>query len=566
MMLSGHRCSSSGIGFFLIASLLVTSPESSWAAASAEAPAARSTQFLVPQEVRPSLRELADKARDPIESVHLNAWIFNEMLVRTSSPRVGSIFSQRNEFNLQASYAPSENLKFYTWIRPFYDSIYDWRGGSLTGRNGPTLRSGWQDNMNWDNEKDPVFRELYADVLYGNFWARFGRQIVAWGKSDGIFLLDNINPFNYREPLRFQEQEIKIPQWMLNFNYRFGTFGTAQLIWIPKAEFAAFPGQEPLKRFTGEANCEHDLEFSSACLVNNLFVTFDEFFKANGIVGADGKVGYPFPSTKKPPSRLENSAVMARFDSSLGQLNYSLAYEYKYNWFLQDLADVGDHEGAVGRGTAALGIGNVRRAQRIHILGVAADYQFPWLPPFGDHTVMRMETGMILNDIFFLPDTSASEKNHYQVIIGFDKFFTDPEWLNFPKLGLGPSAVSWFFSMQVFSDFIIRPDHWKNAYWTGGTNNFDFDKLEATNGLRDATQQYITFFLGKDLLPDQSLNLEEFVLIDPNFGNVWEHIQFKYMVSDVVSFAIGYNRNWGRESEPFGSNADYMWTQFTFGI
>jgi hypothetical protein len=554
------------MGLLLVAALLVASLASSRAAGAGEASAARSWQFVSPGDIRPSFRDLADKARDPIESLHLNAWLFNEMLVRTSTPRVGSIFSQRNEFNLQASYVLNEHLKLYTWIRPFYDSIYDWGGGSLTGRNGATLHFDWQDDMSWDNEKDPVFREAYADVLYGNFWGRFGRQIIAWGKSDGIFILDNISPFNYREPLRFQEQEIKIPQWMLNFNYRFGTFGTAQLIWIPKVEFAAYPGQGPLKRFTGTPNCEHDLEFSSACLVNQLFVAFDDFFKANGIVGANGQVGYPFPNTRKPPSRLENSAVMGRFDSSIGQLNYSLAYEYKYNWFLQDLPDAGNNTPLIGKGTAAQGLGNIRVGQRIHIIGGAFDYQFPCLPPFGESTVMRVETAMFLNDLFFLPDTSASEKNHYQVMIGFDKFFTDPEWLNFPKLGLGPSAVSWFFSVQVFSDFIIRPDRWKDAYWTSGTNNFDFDTLQATNGLRDATQQYVTVFLGKDLLADQTLNLEQFVLIDPNFGNVWEHIQFKYMVSDFVSVAIGYNRSWGRESEPFGSNPDYMWTQFTFGI
>lgn len=538
-----------------------------WARAAEDGASERLAAFAKDSAPERSWSEVAADLRDPSEDVHVSAWTFTEVLMRSSSPRVGSFISQRNEVNLQLAYRWKPNVKFYTWIRPFYDSIYDWGGGSITGRNGATLRQNWGNNFNWGDEKDPVFRELYTDLTLGPFSLRGGRQIIAWGKSDGVYLLDNISPFNYREPLRFQEQENKIPQWMLNFNYQFGTVGAVQLIWIPKPEFASFPGIEPLKRFTGEANCEHDFEFGVVCLTNKVFVAFDQIFKDNGIVGADGKVGFPFPNTKKPASRLENGAVMTRFDSAIGQLNYSLVYEYKYNWFLQDLPDIGDGEGTIGEGAALLAIGNVRRGQRIHVIGGAADYQFAWLPPFGNNTVLRVETAMVLDDVYFLPNFDAVKKDHYQIMLGFDKFYVDPSWLRFPKLGLGPGAgTSWFFSVQIFSDFIISPNRWKNAYIGGGSNNFDFNTFLTTNGLRDATQQYATLFVGRDLLADQSLNLEEFVLYDPNFGSVWQHIAFAYQVSDLVKATIGYNKIWGRESDPIGSNIDYVWLQLAVGI
>lgn len=286
--------------------------------------------------------------------------------------------SQRNEFNLQLRYSLSENVKFYAWLRPFWDSIYDWEGGSLTGRNGPTLRKKWGDNFDLDNttRHDPLIREVYLDLAYGNFWGHFGRQIVAWGKSDGVFLLDNINPFNYREPLRFAEQKIKIPQWMINLNYRFGTVGTVQFLWLPDPLFAEYPGQDPLTP-DGRPNCQHDFESNAVCIANKAFVTFDQIFKDQGIVGANGKVGFSFPVTKKLTNTLANNAFMVRFDSEYKGLAYSLAYEYKYNWFLQDLPDLGGGKGAIGRGKAALAIGNVRKAQRIHIIAGAVDYQFP---------------------------------------------------------------------------------------------------------------------------------------------------------------------------------------------
>ncbi len=170
----------------------------------------------------------------------------------------------------------------------------------------------------------------------------------------------------------------------------------------------------------------------------------------------------------------------------------SLAYEYKYNWFLQDLPDLGEHHGAFGRGKAILGIGNVRKAKRIHIIGAAMDYQWPWLPVFGERTVQRVETGVFVNDVFFTPNLDAVKKEHYQVMIGFDKYALDPSWLTFPRLGLGPgSGASWFVSLQVFQDWILDPDRWNNAYVTSGSNNFDFDKLRVTNGLRGAKERLI---------------------------------------------------------------------------
>ena len=221
------------------------------------------------------------------------------------------------------------------------------------------------------------------------------------------------------------------------------------------------------------------------------------------------------------------------------------------------------------RGKAILGIGNVRKAQRIHIIGAAADYQFARLPLLGERTVLRVETGLFVNDIFFRPNFDAVQKEHYQVMIGFDKFVLDPSWLNFPRLGIGRGVgVPWFFSLQIFQDWILDPERWRSVYLTGGTNNFSFETFRATNGMRDALQTYITIFLGKDILPDQSLNIEQFLLIDPHFGDVWEHLQLKYMVNDWVTFAIGYNKTWGALTHPFGSNraVDYIWTSFTVGI
>jgi hypothetical protein len=519
-----------------------------------------------------SMRETLDKMRDPTENLHINAWVTSGMNVKMHRPRMGSIMSQRNELSLQVAYTLSENVKLYTWLRPFWDSIYEWKGGSLTGRNGQTNRKHWGNNFDLSNNRrnDPLIREAYVDLRYGDFWARLGRQIVSWGKSDGVYLLDNIHPFNFRETVLLIEEEVKIPQWMINLNYRFGTVGTVQVLWIPQPEFADYPGRDPRAGNTQKSpNCKHDFVFNSVCLTNQLLATFDQFFKDNGIIGANGQPGFPYPNLHKPPGTLGSGEAMVRFDSEYRGLTYSLAYEYKYSWFLQDLSDAGKHHGVFGIGTAILGIGNVRKAKRIHIIGAAADYQWAWLPLFGEKVVTRMETAVFVDDIFFRPNFDTLHKNHYQILLGFDKFLLDPSWLNFPKLGLGPGAgVSWFFSMQVFQDWILNPERWNNAYVTGGSNNFSFETGRITNGLRGAFTTNVTVFLGKDILPDQSLSVATFTLIDTGFGDVFWNNQAVYRWSDYLVFTLGYNKFWGALTHPLGSNrlVDYIYAKVTLGL
>ena len=38
--------------------------------------------------------------------------------------------------------------------------------------------------------------ELFADFKKGNLWARLGRQNIVWGESDGVRLLDVVNPLD----------------------------------------------------------------------------------------------------------------------------------------------------------------------------------------------------------------------------------------------------------------------------------------------------------------------------------------------------------------------------------
>lgn len=510
---------------------------------------------MLPMDME-AMRDMATYVRDPNKSLHINTWLFSEVLVKTKGPRQGSIMSQRNEYNLQVTYKLNENISFYTWLRPFYDSVFDLKGGSITGRNGRRLRNRWGNNFDLGNDarSDPIIREAYVDVTYGNFFGRFGRQLVAWGKSDGVYLLDQVSPFNFRQPFKFEEQDYRIPQWMINLNYYFGTTGKVQFLWLPEPQFAEFPGNAPSEV------CSHDWTSSATCLTNKLFIQFDQIFKNDLGIPA----GYPF-IRRKPSRTLEHSAIGLRFDSEYKGLTFSLAWLYKYPWFLVDFPGV-DGRPCKGRGCAALGTSNIRTTERIHIIGTAVDYQFDNFLGI-DNVVLRNESALYLDDLFTLPTTEVVQKNHFQTMWGLDKFAVDPQWLQrISPTWLGMGLAPWFISFQLWQDWIIDPDRWSNVYIDSGASKFSFDTFRVTNGLRNALRMYMTSYVSKDLLPDQSLHFENFLLGQTHYEDFWEHVQLKYDWNEFTNIILGYNAFFGQSDGSIGSNKSLNYVYFSIKV
>jgi len=133
----------------------------------------REPMGMIPIMDMQAMRDYATFLRDPNESLHINTWVFSEVLIRTTerpqpnfvgynqpgAPRqfakssgFFSAMNQRNEYNLQVTYKLTDNISFYTWLRPFYDSIFDLKGGSSTGRHSRLLRNRWGNNFDLGND------------------------------------------------------------------------------------------------------------------------------------------------------------------------------------------------------------------------------------------------------------------------------------------------------------------------------------------------------------------------------------------------------------------------------
>ncbi|MFH0811712.1 MAG: DUF1302 family protein, partial [Pseudomonadota bacterium] len=178
----------------------------------------------------------------------------------------------RTFFNLEASYDKIPHTGVFVNLRPFYDSVYDWSSEG-TGKHGRYLRNGWAHNLGRNTDRDPLLREAFVDFKYRELFLRLGKQIVAWGKSDGVYMLDIINPFNLRNPVEFVEEDTKIPLWMLNVTYGFKP-GDLQLLWIwDKYRGSIFPGLN-IKEMG-----YHDWTFNTVALSNELYAIFDDIFR-----------------------------------------------------------------------------------------------------------------------------------------------------------------------------------------------------------------------------------------------------------------------------------------------
>ena len=57
--------------------------------------------------------------------------------------------------------------------------------------------------MTDSNGKFYPFRELYMDGVIGDFWIRFGKQQIVWGKTDFFRMQDLINPIDYGQHFLF---------------------------------------------------------------------------------------------------------------------------------------------------------------------------------------------------------------------------------------------------------------------------------------------------------------------------------------------------------------------------
>ncbi len=242
-----------------------------------------------------------------------SGYLKNETAYRYREPR--TITKIRNIVYLNAQYPLSDasSFNFSGWA--YHDLAYDlFNYETIAARLERDSKESIVFIKNLDQEKDsPVaeVRELYIDVAGDDYDIRVGKQYVIWGVLEGVRIVDEVNPFDFRELILPDLLDYRVPLWTAKLNY-YGEWGDTELILIPELKFhqPAPPGSEweLLQEVPGTRspdsyrleNIEIGLKFDTTVLDTELsfsyFYTWDDFpvvFRTVRIDGTDDPVFFP---------------------------------------------------------------------------------------------------------------------------------------------------------------------------------------------------------------------------------------------------------------------------------
>jgi hypothetical protein len=187
-------------------------------------------------------------------------------------------------------------------------------------RNSPSLHP--LENTFYDEDSVKPWESVLDVVPTDRLSLRFGRQFISWGETDGLRLLDVINPQDgtFSPPAAanlFNLDETRVPLWGLRAIYKlFPASNTA-------IEFIAMPGYEEAKKRVDEG-----------APTAGRWAPHPETRMPLGRLFTDGLTGRPtiIPFIARIlPDAGDNWRVGGRIVHTIGKLNLGIGYLHLYN-------------------------------------------------------------------------------------------------------------------------------------------------------------------------------------------------------------------------------------------
>ncbi len=324
--------------------------------------------------------ELALEESEP-ESIwsrfSFSGYLKNETAYRIREPR--SITKIRNIAYLNAQYPFSDSVNFNFTGWAYYDHAYDlFNYDTIAARLERNEKEPLAFVQNLPQEKDsPVaeVRELYVDISSDNWDARLGKQYVVWGVLEGVRIVDEINPMDFRELILLDLLDYRISLWTAKLDY-YSDWGDFQFLFIP------------------------DLRFHKPAPP-----------------GSEWELLQEVPGTRSPESwKLENSEVGLKWDFTLLETEISLSYFYTWDDFpvIFRTVEIGGRDPEF-----------YPTYTRIHMYGLTAVRQFGSYILKGEFAYVtdkffgRLNTADVDGDL--IVDTNGeAQKNHIRWGLGVD--------------------------------------------------------------------------------------------------------------------------------------------------
>ncbi|MBT8342729.1 MAG: hypothetical protein HKP58_04540 [Desulfatitalea sp.] len=156
---------------------------------------------------------------------------------------------------LECYYEPSHNLRMFASFNLDMDWMYKIRGdGTLKAK----LLDKAEDKLFILDESHTLLKEFHFTYDVDNLVFRVGKQIVSWGETDGVRIMDQINPLDGRRGLSdVQFETTIIPIWLVKAEYFvpnppswMQSFGI-EFVFNPNAEFIPSYSGSPANQIAG---------------------------------------------------------------------------------------------------------------------------------------------------------------------------------------------------------------------------------------------------------------------------------------------------------------------------
>ncbi len=265
--------------------------------------------------------------------------------------------------------------------------------GSPSQDTTATISRRWLLNDDVDFE----LREFYVDAPTGFAHFRVGKQQTVWGQSDGLKVLDVVNPQDFREFILDDFEDSRIPLWTFAAEVPIDDY-MAEFVWIPDQTYNDLPDPGALYALTSPR------------------------FIPEAVPGFSVVQREP----DRPDSVIADSDAGVRVLGMIDDWDFSLNYLYHY-----------DDNPVLRRQLQGTTVTITPEYERTHLLGGT------FSNAFGDF-VLRGELGYSFDRYFLTDDPSdsdgVSESDNFSSVIGLD-------WS-----GLDDTLVS----AQIFGDYITN--------------------------------------------------------------------------------------------------------------
>lgn len=396
----------------------------------------------------------------------------------------------------EMNYTFDNKLAFHTILRGRYDGVYDLRDDfkrDVAPADRDKLR------------KDGEVREIYFDYKpTDDISFRVGRQVVIWGESDGLRLMDMINPLDLKWGYLTRDfEDIRTPLNLLRFNYRLpgleSKMAGLELIWIPV-----------------------DFEVNEIPPSGSAWAPESPAF-FNSQVGTLLNLGLlPVLTDERRARTLKNSRFGAKLAGNIAGTDVSLNYLYTY-------ADspVFYFNGIGAAPEPFIGTFNIsQRYPWKSIAGITFNHDF-------GNIVARGEVAYEFKSKFqnlTTPDWT-DESDYVKSMIGFD-------WsLRIPGFNLGKS---FFISGQVFNFHIM---------------DYNENIINIPYGYRVKKDETFFTLLANTAFFNDKLKPEIFVAYDPTYSSYWVKPKLGIEFGSSWRYEMGTNIFGGKNTQrlPFAA-------------